>query len=278
MINLRWGVKKRLEFIEARLFWKGVINRKDLTTFFQISIPQASSDLQIYQEQAPRNIKYDKSNKCYYATDKFFPKFLGSDPAALLDQLRFSQNIQQDDSQSQIVGIPECYVVPTPERNLDFNILKQVSQAINQEKDIEIEYQSMTRPEASCRWISPHAFAFDGFRWHVRALCQERRQYIDFVLGRILTIKGNKKRDIGIPEDIEWNTYVVLKVAPHPGLTPQQTKIIEREFGMINGYTEIKVKKAVLFYTKILLRLDDGHKDRDAKTQQIILLDEKDTK
>ena len=40
-----WGVEKRFEFIEFRLFWEGKINRKDLIDQFAISVPQSSIDL-----------------------------------------------------------------------------------------------------------------------------------------------------------------------------------------------------------------------------------------
>ena len=63
--SLRWGVERRLEFIEFRLFWEGWINRGDLTRFFGVSVPQASKDLSQYQELAPGNMEYDKSERRY---------------------------------------------------------------------------------------------------------------------------------------------------------------------------------------------------------------------
>lgn len=54
--ELRWGIERRLEFIDFRLFWEGRINRSDLTDQFGISTPQASADLARYQEMAPSNL------------------------------------------------------------------------------------------------------------------------------------------------------------------------------------------------------------------------------
>jgi hypothetical protein len=45
-----WGQERRLEFIDFRLLWEGRLNRADITTFFRISVPQASLDLAKYQE------------------------------------------------------------------------------------------------------------------------------------------------------------------------------------------------------------------------------------
>ena len=44
-----WGQERRLEFIDFRLLWEGRLNRADLTTFFRISVPQASLDLAKYR-------------------------------------------------------------------------------------------------------------------------------------------------------------------------------------------------------------------------------------
>ncbi len=57
--DYRWGVERRLEFIEFRLFWEGGINRSDITAYFGVSVPQASKDLSEYQRIAPSNIRYD---------------------------------------------------------------------------------------------------------------------------------------------------------------------------------------------------------------------------
>ena len=48
--ELRWGVERRLEFIEFRLYWEGGINRSDIMDQFGVSVPQASKDLSQYQE------------------------------------------------------------------------------------------------------------------------------------------------------------------------------------------------------------------------------------
>ena len=54
--QIKWTVKRRMEFIEFRLFWQGSINRKDLCDTFGLSLPQASLDLRRYSQQAKRNL------------------------------------------------------------------------------------------------------------------------------------------------------------------------------------------------------------------------------
>ena len=47
----RWSVEQRLEFIDFLLYWGGRVNRRNLIDHFGISLPQASSDLTLYQER-----------------------------------------------------------------------------------------------------------------------------------------------------------------------------------------------------------------------------------
>ena len=77
--NLRWGVERRLEFIEFRLFWEGRVNRSDLIDTFGVSINQASTDLNRYLAMAPANMAYDKRVRAYLRTDRFKPGFLKLD-------------------------------------------------------------------------------------------------------------------------------------------------------------------------------------------------------
>src|SRR5690606_10205313 len=85
---LKWGVERRLEFIEFRLYWEGGVNRSDIVEAFDVSVPQASKDLTLYQERAPQNAVYNKSAKRYVASETCQPCFLKPDAAHYLTQLR----------------------------------------------------------------------------------------------------------------------------------------------------------------------------------------------
>jgi hypothetical protein len=60
-MELSWGVERRLEFIEFRLFWEGRVNRSDLMEVFGVSVNQASTDLNRYLGMAPNNMLYCRS-------------------------------------------------------------------------------------------------------------------------------------------------------------------------------------------------------------------------
>lgn len=110
-MGLKWGVERRLEFIEFRLFWEGGVNRSDIIDMFDVSVPQASKDLTLYQERAPHNAIYDKSAKRYVASDRFEPSFLRPDPYAYLSRLRSTAEGLSDLSDSWITQVPATDIV-----------------------------------------------------------------------------------------------------------------------------------------------------------------------
>jgi hypothetical protein len=117
--ELKWGVERRLEFIEFRLFWEGGVNRADIIEMFDVSVPQASKDLTLYQERAPNNAIYDKSAKRYVAGNHFQPCFLKPDPAAYLNQLRTVSEGILDRSHAWIGESLPYDAAPTPVRGVN---------------------------------------------------------------------------------------------------------------------------------------------------------------
>ncbi|MEM6497864.1 MAG: WYL domain-containing protein, partial [Pseudomonadota bacterium] len=188
LATLKWGVERRLEFIEFRLFWEGGVNRSDIIEMFDVSVPQASKDLTLYQERAPHNAVYDKSAKRYVASERFKPHFLKPDPDGYLSRLRSVAEGVVDLSESWITGLSNADIALTPHREVDASVLRAVLGAVRDGRSLSVFYQSMSRerPEPTWRRISPHAFGYDGFRWHVRAYCHLTKKFKDFLLPRIL--------------------------------------------------------------------------------------------
>jgi len=269
---MAWSIKRRLEFIDFRLYWEGRINRSDIKNFFGISIPQASADLRKYIEIAPNNIDYDKSGKFYYATDEYKPIFTSPDTSEYLSQLRLlSANIITKE-ESFLGAIPSFDITPNPIRSVNSEILRTILKAIREKMSLEIEYQSMSRENPTWRRIAPHTLAFDGFRWHIHAYCFTRESFRDFLFARILHVRNFQPVEIDSTANIEWNNFLSVKIAPHPDLTDSQRKIIEADYGMVDGYATIQVRSALYFYFEKQFRLDKGCKSRPAKEQQITLL------
>jgi predicted DNA-binding transcriptional regulator YafY len=266
--SVRWGIERRLEFIEFRLFWEGHVNRGDLMAAFGISINQASTDLNRYLGMAPGNMVYDKSVR----GDRFAPLFLKPDPASYLSQLRSLSDGIVTQEETWIGQMPDFDTVRSPARGIDAGHLRAVLQAIHNRQAIEVEYQSLSNPAPRWRWIAPHAIAFDGFRWHARAYCFADGCFKDFLLARILGIRDSRPSDVDRGQDADWHTHVTLKIGPHPGLSDAQKKVIALDYGIRDGKARITVRKALLHYTLKRLGLDAAPEARKPADQQIVLL------
>jgi hypothetical protein len=266
-----WGQERRLEFIDFRLQWDGRVNRADLIDFFRISVPQASLDFARYIELAPKNIEYDRSEKAYLATRDFAPVAATGKAQGYLNQLLgvSSQVLERD--ASFLGWMPPLGAVRFPGRKIEASILRRVLAAIRHQRMLQIEYQSMNRPNPSVRGISPHAVGFDGFRWHVRAYCHEHHDYRDFVFARILNVVSDAESTVDPLQDAAWINMLDVVLAPHPQLLEGQKRAIELDYGMRDGRVSFQTREALLFYVLRRLGLDRPAQGT-AQSQQIVLI------
>lgn len=260
--GLRWGVERRLRFIEFRLYWEGGINRGDIVGFFGVSVPQASKDLNQYQELAPGNMAYDKSEKRYFAADTFQPRFLTPEPDQYLSQLRQIAEKDKTVDETWLSNLPNVDYLPIPHRRIDPEVLRTILSAVRNRGAIEIHYQSMNpnRPDPVWREISPHALASDGFRWHVRAYCHIDRKFKDFLLSRCLDCRKAGEAKAAARDDQMWHTIFIVKLMPNPALSKSQQAIIASDYVMDNLVIDIPIRKSFLYYFKKRLRLDIADK------------------
>lgn len=267
----RWGQDRRLEFIDWRLQWDGRINRSDLTTFFGISVPQASLDIAKYLEMAPANASYDRSAKVYVAGQDFQPRFPGNAPERYLNELLAQAAGILQPELSFLGWSPPCDFAPNPGRAIPADVLLPLLRAIRSGSRVEVVYQSMSSAEPAARTLSPHAVAFDGFRWHVRAYCHRREQFLDFVIARMSSVSATDVAGTTPAGDEAWHRKVRLVLGPNPTMTPAARRVIELDYGMKNGCVDLECRQALLFYTLKRLGLLDGQ-EAPPEVQQIALL------
>jgi hypothetical protein len=256
--KMRWGVEKRLEFIEFRLFWEGGINRADIMERFGVSVPQASKDLSLYEEKAPGNLLYDKREKRYFAAPTFKPVFLRPEADSYLTQLGSVSDRIVSPEETWLSDMPETDAMPVPHRRVDVNVLRSLLMAIRRGRAVEILYQSMTttRPEPTWRWITPHAFGNDRLRWHVRAYCHIDKKFKDFLLSRCLGARGDREPGAAPGADMLWNETFDVVLSPNPSLTEKQRAIVAQDYNMTDDHVSVPVRKALLYYFQKRLRLD----------------------
>lgn len=276
---LKWGVERRLEFIEFRLFWEGGVNRSDIIEMFDVSVPQASKDLTLYQERAPQNALYDKSAKRYVAAPEFSPIFLKPDPDAYLSRLRSLAEGLSESNESWIASPPQTDIALTPRRRVDPAVLQAVLDAVRKARSLEVHYQSMSKERSDPVWrhMTPHAFGYDGFRWHARAYCHIDHKFKDFLLPRILGVRSPGDPGASATEDRQWNETFDVEIGPHPDLTPSQKAVVAKDFDMKNGRAVLTVRYAMLFYVLKRLGLLGDATKLSARTQHIVALNRKET-
>lgn len=269
--DLTWSALQRLQFIEFRLLWEGHVNRSDLIEAFSISVPQSTLDFREYMERAPGNMDYDKRLRHYFPTATFKPVFISDSAEGYLSQLVAMGISGEEQSHPGLIGAtPPFDVLPSPERRVDRDALQQLLRAIRETFSLEIHYQSLSTATPGWRRITPHALASDGLRWHVRAFCHAKMEFRDFVLGRIMDMRGEQSSDVSAGADKEWNEHVKVIIAPNPALTAGQKKIIERDYSMKRGKAEIIVRRSLLFYLKRRLGIDGGLEKAPAAQQVVI--------
>jgi hypothetical protein len=274
--KLRHGVEERFEFIEFRAYWHGRLNRSDLMKRFSVSKTQTSQDFKAYQELAPGNLIYDSVEKAYRCGEDFKAVFLDASPENYLTPLLAIRAGHLNPGATSFRTIPAFHVAPTPARGVRSEILRAIVHAVDQAEAVEVRYQSMTSPEPSWRWIEPHGYAFDGFRWHIRAFCCRDETFKDFVLSRILeTRRDHQGRRANTRGDMDqdWHADVVLVIGPHPGLSVSQRRAICLDYGMDeHDRVAVTVPRSMLYYALKRLGLDTDPAARRPQDQQVVLL------
>ena len=146
-------------------------------------------------------------------------------------------------------------------------------------RSIDVHYQSMSkdRPEPIWRRITPHAFGYDGFRWHVRAYCHVTDKFKDFLLPRILGVGEMGDGGADPLQDALWQERFGVEIGPHPDLTASQKAVVAKDFGMEGGSAVLTVRYAMLFYVLKRLGLLGDAAKQPARSQHIVVVNQDET-
>ncbi len=271
----QWVTFRRRSFMEHRLFWCGHLGLSDLMEAFDLSRAQASKELNAYKREHPENISYDMQAKTYVPRDGFKPEYEQLNASAYLnDLLELSQGHNIANADWYLLR-PEIFSPPVPVRGIKPETLQPVMRAIAAGATLKINYQSMSSPTPREREIAPHALCFDGFRWHARAYCFDRKNFRDFVISRMVGAELDGESGIDQSSDADWSTSIQLTIEPHPDLSDTQRRVVELDYEMENGCAQLQVRKCMLFYTLRRLGLDSASQNRPADQQHIVLVSQK---
>lgn len=267
-----WAAQERLRFIERSLWWRGQVKRKDLRELFGISLAQASSDLQRYLEINPTAARYDLKGKTYrgepgMACVYHSPQLEDALSLFLPDQ--GNGLVSRPPVMDPVTAFPAARVagVSLPVRRAAPAVERAAFYAVWAGLRLRVDYASLSgRREAvseasgafepGSRIIVPHAFAHNGYRWHLRAWCEENGDYRDFVLSRIRKAEWPlDQAPEDLPPDADWETIEDLILCPNPELSANRRESVTWDFGIADGFVRLKVRRAMRNYTLMHLNL-----------------------
>ena len=270
--DIRWDILLRYRMIEIIALWEGRLTTNHLQSAFGIGRQQASRDINGYlRNYGVGNLVYDRALKGYRPSDDFKPVFTQGAADEYLKMLNTNGDFGA--TFAGLAGAGGLTEMLQPlNRDLRPQVLRPILQAAREGKRVEICYSSLRNPEPDYRVIQPHTIVFTGVRWHVRAFCERKMDYSDFVLSRVsdhpeITLRGNNAVD----EDVAWQTKVGLVIKPDSRLNSAQRVMIERDYGMDQGQLYIETRGALVNYLLQRLGLEQEEKYKSPEVQQIVL-------
>lgn len=224
--------QQRLPLLELLLTWEGRLNRSRVCEIFGIGQVRASQWIRELRDLHPDWMLWESKSRSYYATSDAYKLYSAASQAQISESLsRYLSMVglpyasALDDGDAVAWSATPSISAPSPK------IFAALGQAITQKKVVEIIYVSMGEPAPHRRVISPHSLVLAGRRWHVRAYSQKNQGFRDYTLGRILEVKPLAfVAERAKSDDLAWNTKVPVRLIAHPGLSPDQAKVIQAEY------------------------------------------------
>lgn len=255
MADIKWDQQQRFRLIEIIALWEGRLTTNHLCAAFRIGRQQASRDINRYQRLfAKPPLELDRSLKGYKPSAHFKPRFSQGTANEYLTLLHH-QNQMVETFDFFEMGHAQSEILTVPERSVSPVIVRALLQAAREQRRVDIDYVSLSTPEVAGRNMVPHTLVNDGFRWHVRAYCEHRQEYRDFVLSRFRNAPDLLDRSpFGREQDEEWNRTATLMLIPNPHLSPAQQQIVAADYGMQHNQLDINCRNALVKY--VVGRLD----------------------
>jgi len=252
----QWSTRERLRFIERTAFWRATLKREDLADVFSVSVQQCSADLKRFQGLCPGALEYNTSRRRYEGSKKMKCKLHTPNLEDAMATFLGDTGTWLSQPSAMAGGKPGAVArVDLPVREAKLDVQRRVFLAVLWGKRIRVNYHSLSSGEATWRWIRPHAFGHDGYRWHLRSWCENNEEYRDFVLSRVRAADWPEAATSEVPADVDWHTLESLELEVNPKLSAERQAAIAEDFGLKGGKLVLKVRKALLSYTLEHLRL-----------------------
>jgi predicted DNA-binding transcriptional regulator YafY len=268
-----WPCKRdqihRLRFIEILAYWEGRITTRHLCESFDIKRQQASRDINLYLEQVPDNLVYDRHLKGYCPAATFQPVITQGQVGEYLHIIDRHHDFTASflDVHMGLAGVERVQATP---RNVRPDVLRPLIRGIRESKNLYVNYSSLAQPSGVDRVLAPHHLVCTPLRWHVRAWDYKNERFGDFVLSRFgQNIEVGDKSGIDPQQDRNWQECIDIVIQPDSRLSPEQRKMIARDYGMTRQQFRINTRKALVEYQIRALGIHSQDKLPNPMDQQI---------
>lgn len=269
---LRYDLLLRYRVIEIIALWEGRLTTNHLCNTFGIGRQQASKDINEYMASiGPGNLVYDWTAKGYLPADGFAPQVTTGVADEYLYLLNRNRRLSST-FDSLDLNYANTEVLDVPLRNIKPTLLRPLVQAARTGKRVEVDYVSLSSPEVETRVIAPHTLVHTGMRWHIRAWCEKRKVFTDFVLSRFRGIPDiMDEATHTAAEDTAWNKRIKIRIRPDSRLSKAQQQIIAADFGMVRNQLVIETRASLVPYALKLLQIDPNKVEAKPEAQQIVI-------
>jgi len=261
-----WHKQQRIRSIEIITYWHGRLNTGDIIAAFGISRIQASKDIKEYISQFPNNITYNLSERAYLKNKSFKLHFT---KGAIDEYIDHISRMSSGFSESPIERVSLHYRYLKPE------VVAFILNAIRSKKGLSIVYASMNRPEGKERIIYPHSLVDTGFRWHIRAFCDDNGEFRDFNIGRILGVPDllyEAPKQALLKKDKLWNKKIQFSLVPNPELSDNQKTVVESEFDIKKSGLTVTTRACLVNYLLQRYQIDSDNLEHPESTQLLAVM------
>jgi len=234
-----WLGQSQLHYVEACLWWNGMISRREIIEKYSCSSQHASAILQSYLGLNPQAMSYNLNVKRYLANPKM---------QCVFETPSFPQELEKDEDCIRRIEPPLRKAAPM--------VLRYLMVAVRQNLKVKIHYQSRSSDQPNWREIAPHAFGYDGMRYHTRAWCYQNEAFRDFSLLRISDIKWPTETS-GIESclDEDWFEEIEIKLKINQSASDALKKALIEDYELENEQSEISIKSCKAMKPYVLYRM-----------------------
>lgn len=257
--------------IELLAWWEGILQPGQLAQHWQCSRQHASKKLREYKEQHQSALDYHATKKHYSATAVFNPQLITRQASEYLNWLTGYSPAPQQQLATMTLEPPSRQITP--------QLMRPIVQALREGRRLDVDYGSVTSAKRSGRVIAPHHLVKTASRWHIRAWCEEKNEFRDFVLSRFSgTPELLDKSTIGCEQDSAWNTEITVTLQADPRLSPEKRAVIEQDYGMSDGLLQLPTRACMVNYLLQSLNIDPHKLEAEPEAQQLVIVNLKDIK